>query len=197
MADTKISALTALAAAADVDLLLIVADPAGTPITMKITVAALRTAMALPLLYVRDEKAAGTMGGSSGAATWNVRTLNTTVVNQITGASLGSNQITLPAGTYRIRARAPGNRVDRHKLRLRNITDSTDEVVGESCYTANVTFVATNADLWGRFTIAGTKVFEVWHYTEAGKANPDNGLGIETNAGVVEVYAEVWIEKEA
>jgi len=195
MADTKISALTALAAAADVDLLPIVDDPAGTPITKKITVAALRTAMALPLLYVRDEKAANTAGGSSSAATWHTRTLNTSVLNQITGASLGSNQITLPAGTYRIRARAPGWVSDRMKLRLRNITDASDELIGSSDYNGGTNFVQTDATLQGRFTIADIKVFELQHYIQTAKGT--QGLGIETNAGVAEVYAEVWIEQEA
>ena len=51
------------------------------------------------LLHVRDEKASGTDGGTSANGIVD-RDLNTVKVNEITGASLSSNQITLPSGTY-------------------------------------------------------------------------------------------------
>ena len=48
------------------------------------------------LLHVRDEKANGTAGGTNIAGV-NIRDLNTIKTNEITGASVSSNQITLPA----------------------------------------------------------------------------------------------------
>ena len=53
-------------------------------------------------LHVRDEKAANTPGGTFTASAWQKRDLNTVKTNQISGASLASNQITLPAGTYHV-----------------------------------------------------------------------------------------------
>lgn len=196
MADTKISALTELAAAPDAaDVLPIVDDPGGTPATKKITVANLRAGTALPVLHVRDEKASGTDGGGSSAGTWNVRDLNTVKTNQITGASLASNQITLPAGTYRIRADAPAFQVRRHQIRLQNVTDTAVEMVGTSEISGDSSVSTTRSFLTGRFTIAAEKTFELQHWTQDAEAT--FGLGVETSSGEVEVYAEVWIEKEA
>lgn len=193
---SKITDLTALGAApADEDLIEMTDDPSGTPASRSVTMAELREAMALPVLHVRDEKATTVHGGASAATTWNVRDLNTVGVNQITGASLASNQITLPAGTYRIRARAPATKVDEHVLRLRNVTDGTTTLVGSTALSFNADTSQEDSILWGVFTIAAEKTFELQHWTEDAKAT--NGLGNATGSGEVEVYAEVWIEQEA
>lgn len=147
------------------------------------------------LLHVRDEKAAGTNGGASSVTTWHTRTLNTELTNEISGASLASNQITLGAGTYEIKASAPAFKVSRHKLKLRDTTGAADILIGQSTYTADVSSVVTHARIVGRFTLAVTSVLELQHYTELAVAS--NGLGVETNAAVTEVYAEVMIEKVA
>ena len=57
------------------------------------------------VLHVADIKPAGTMAGTP--STLNTRVLNTVVVNTIPGASLASNSVTLPAGTYEVHARVP------------------------------------------------------------------------------------------
>jgi len=149
-------------------------------------------------LYVRDEKASGTDGGSAVSGT-QTRTLNTAINNTISGASVGSNRITLPAGTYRIYANATAaeygdaNNPLRHKIRFRNITDNVTTSVGSSeiCayYTSSHSFING-----AKFTIAGQKVFELQHYFSRGQAT--NGLGYATASGEVEVYAEVLIVKE-
>ncbi len=59
------------------------------------------------LFHVRDEKASGSHGGTSVAGSFQTRVLNTSLTNEISGASLSSNQITLPSGTYYINARMP------------------------------------------------------------------------------------------
>jgi len=55
------------------------------------------------LFHVRDEKSNGVAGGNFTNGAWQTRTLNTSMTNEISGASLSSNQITLPSGTYFIR----------------------------------------------------------------------------------------------
>ena len=71
-------------------------------------------------VLVQDQKSSGTEGGGCTAGTWKTRDLNTEVADTASIASLASNQITLSAGTYRVRANAPGFHVDRHKARLQD-----------------------------------------------------------------------------
>lgn len=158
--------------------------------------------LALDALYMNrgymlltDEKAQGTNGGSSVLGT-QTRTLNTVRANTISGASLASNQFTLPAGTYRIRARAPSEQTDNNRIYLTNVTDTTFPIMGSSEQggTTGELFVS-HATLVGRITISAAKVFEIRHYTGLAVANV--GLGRMTSVAGVEVYTEVEIIKEA
>lgn len=146
------------------------------------------------LLYLRDEKASGVAGGDFVSGDWRTRTLNTEVVDEI-GSTLASNQFTLPAGTYNVRASAPSYRVHRNQLRLRNVTDGTTAVVGQSAFAVNAAGDGGVAVLEGRFTIAAQKTFELQHRCETTFAT--QGFGIEVNFDEVEIYAVVWIEKVA
>jgi len=146
-------------------------------------------------LHVQDQKASGAQGGASAAATQNVRTLNTVVTNTITGASLATNQITLPAGTYRVWARAPAFNTNNHKIRLYNVTDAAVTAVGSSEYASSTYDGSSDSSIQGyRFTISGTKVFRLDHYTSLSRVS--NGLGPTTGSGDIEVYAEVMVIKE-
>ena len=147
------------------------------------------------LLHVRDEKASETQGGASISGS-QTRVLNTVVTNEISGASLSSNQITLPAGTYFIHASAPIFNSSNHKLYLHNVTDATQEIIGTVQYTDNAASVMTDSFVHGRFTIASTKVFELRHYVSVAKGT--NGLGVGYNIGsTINIYANVMIWKVA
>jgi hypothetical protein len=148
-----------------------------------------------PIAIFEDQKASGTDGGTFTAGAWQTRTLNTTVTNRIAGVSLGSNQITLPAGSYRIFITSVGDDVQLHKVKLRNITDSTDPLIGFSSDTTTGSAVATNAICNGPLTITDTKVFEVQHRSSATQAT--YGFGSAASFGVVEVYCQIIIEKIA
>ena len=145
------------------------------------------------LLHIRDEKANDTDGGSCTGGAWNTRTLNTIITNEITSASLSSNQITLPSGTYFIISYAQAYVCGRHKAKLRNITDSSDTLIGTSEYSIgqaqSISFIS------GRFTIASSKTFEIQHYPTSSIST--NGFGVKTIASVVEVYTNVQIWKVA
>lgn len=144
------------------------------------------------LVHFQDQKANGTHGGAS-SATWNTRTLNTEVSNTISGASLASSQITLPAGSYRIWAAAPAYTVSKSRLRLRNITDTTTTLSGGNS-TDEGTNLSQTYTLQGRFTIAAQKTFELQHYTTSAVAT--FGLGVACSTGESEIYADVMIWKE-
>jgi len=142
-------------------------------------------------LQVRDERSAGTDHGSISSGSFQTRTLQTVVTNTITGASLATNQITLPAGTYEIEAWAIAENCGRHKALLRNVTDVSDEIIGTSELNGSVDTVQTASKVQGRFTIAAEKDFEIQTRVEGGSSSG----GLASNFGVVEVYADVTIRK--
>ena len=149
------------------------------------------------LLHVRDEKASGTAGGGVSSGSWITRTLNTSVTNEISGASLSSNQITLPSGTYYIHASAPANRVNQHKAKLRNTTDSSDTILGTSEYCESGYPNTTHSFVVGRFTIASSKTFELQQRVASSETTYNIGLGVASSFSVVEVYTDVRIWKVA
>ena len=144
------------------------------------------------LLHVRDEKSSGTGGGTFTSGSFQTRTLNTSVTNEISGASLASNQITLPSGTYYIYASAPAYRVNEHKAKLRNITDSSDTIIGSNEYAYTSADAGTRSFVIGRFTIASQKTFELQH-----RCSQTLTFGQAVTYSVVEVYADVQIWKVA
>ena len=147
------------------------------------------------LLHVRDEKSNGTSGGT-GSTSFTARDLNTVMTNEISGASLATNQITLPSGTYYIHASAPVYNSDSHKIKLRNTTDSSDTIIGSSERGGTASNSQSRSILNGRFTIAAQKVFEIQHRLDTTGAGSD-GLGVRSNMSVTEVYTDVQIWKVA
>ena len=151
------------------------------------------------ILHVRDEKASGTAGGTFTAGTYYTRTLNTTKYNGITGASLASNQITLPAGTYFINAFVPAAQVGAHKAKLRNITDGADTLIGTVGRDTNDPSVDQGNNeysfIQGVFTIDAEKVFEIHHRCMTSRST--FGYGLASSFGDVEVYTDVTIQKLA
>lgn len=143
-----------------------------------------------------DNQTSGTDGD---ALTDNVditRTLNTLVYNRNTMASLASNRLTLPAGTWLIKWEAQiGGGADnaRHQSFLYNQTDTSEvkrgfsglydtgsDVNGGNCLSTGMTVV----------TIAAPKAFEIRHRSNSGGAAANQG-----NAAILgtEVYTRVCV----
>ena len=146
------------------------------------------------LLHIREEQTANTAGGSSSVGV-QTRVLNTVVTNNISGASLSSNQIILGAGDYEIEAYAPCHRGNRHRAYLYNITDAADEVVGSPHFAWNSASTPglNRSQILGRFTLAGTKTLEIRHDIAAAKTT--DGLGIAVNDTRIEIYTDVRIRE--
>tara|TARA_B100000519_G_scaffold76818_1_gene66272 strand:+ start:79 stop:744 length:666 start_codon:yes stop_codon:yes gene_type:complete len=144
------------------------------------------------LLHVRDEKSAGTDGGSSTGGSVQTRDLNTIVTNEITGASLGSNQITLPSGTYYIEAYTHGYACNKHRLFLYNTTDSSYTILGSTSYARTSNAHQTITKLVGRFTISAQKVFDLRQYFSSSQSG--SGYGVSEDASRTEYYtnAQIW-----
>lgn len=145
----------------------------------------------IPTMIVMDQKANGTQGGDSASGA-NTRVLNTVQTNNITGASLGSNQVTLPAGDYEIEATAPAFNCSQTKAYLYNVTDAATTLVGTSEYGADSGQVVSSRVV-GKFTITASKVFELRHYIL--NAVVSNGLGVASASGQVEIYSILQIRK--
>jgi len=148
------------------------------------------------LLQVEDQKPSGTNGGSSVDATDNIRTLNTVITNEISGASLSSNQIILPAGNYFIEAQAPAYKANEHMIKLWNDTDSSYILYGTSMSAKETGRVYSVSNLTGRFTLSATKNLEIHHLIETGLASI--GLGIDSGSAHVvdhETYTVIKIWK--
>lgn len=150
---------------------------------------------ALPYLHVRDEKASGAQGGTATTGS-NTRVLNTVVTNTIAGASVASNTISLPAGSYRIVASAPVYAVGLHKCSLYNTADSVTAIVGTNGRSPSGSPAMTRSYVLGTFTIASTKTFTLRHHIES-STSFSTDLGSAVGNGMVEVYSEVEIWKEA
>jgi len=145
-----------------------------------------------PDIIIQDQKANGTNGGTFNSGVWLTRTLNTAVRNAVSGASLASNQITLPAGTYYVEWSAPGNAVFKHQTKLKNVTDGTDIAFGTSEYAQ--TGVQTRSFGEARFTITSSKAFEIQHAASVGEVT--DGFGAASSFGNIEVYSDVKIWKQ-
>jgi hypothetical protein len=139
----------------------------------------------------RDQKTQNTDGGSFSSGAWRTRDLNTATYNTISGASLASNQMTLPAGTYLIDASAQAYNAQRHQIRLYNITDSSITTTGQSSYDS---LEQGESLIKSQFVIAAQKDFEIQHRCENSQAN--SGFGLASNFGT-EVYTQVIITKVA
>lgn len=147
--------------------------------------------------HLQDQKSSGTAGQTISATTWTKRDLNTSVANTITGASVASSVITLPAGTYRVEIAASGGAVATsgvNKPRLRNTSDGSTALIGLSASNPSGTYpsaIQSPMVLRGLVTIAASKNFELQHYmTLSGGA-----VGAAASSGEAEVYADVFIER--
>jgi hypothetical protein len=144
------------------------------------------------VLIVEDRKSSGTHGGASSAGAYNDRTLNTVVLNTISGASLSSNQITLPSGKYLVWARCPGVAVDNHYCEIAN-TSNTPQINGANAMTGYfVETTCSDAPLAGSLNINSSTAYKLRHYTQ--RAVTSFGLGNAVNkSGRGEVYSQVVV----
>lgn len=137
----------------------------------------------------------GTSGGTPTVGA-NVRTL-TQMNNSISGLSLSGNQVTFPAGKYRVVGHCVGfngsSSSCTHKALLYNTGDTTYTVAGTNAYARDDN--AMDSMFEGEFTIASEKIFELHSYFSAA---PTGALGYAMSIpSVDEVYAKLSILKIA
>lgn len=143
-----------------------------------------------PMIHVNHTQVGG--GGGTNLGGVNIRTLNTVVRNTLSGASLASNRVTVPSGTYRVRGTAPASGVGVHQAYLYSITASANLLIGGSEYQSGN---SSRAMLQGEIVIAVPTVFELRHWT--GSTSGNLGAAVGAGAGLVDVYSELIFEKIA
>lgn len=153
--------------------------------------------MSQPIFQAQDQKAYNVDGGSSVADTWTKRSLNTVVQNDIPGASLVSDEGSVPAGTYEVESTqafmpdtecniVTGIFVNGSKL---HTSVTTKSVAGNGVRI----FVS------GEVVLAAPGV--IGHRYHAGLATPTNGLGRSNSGGsisdasILSIYSDLKIRK--
>ena len=145
---------------------------------------------------ISDEKTSGTHGGTFTNGAWRTRDLNNEIADPDSIVSISSNQFTLGAGSYLIQASAPATEVDRHQIRLYDITGSEVVEYGTSqLANSGNSYAQAHSFVDARVTITGSTVFEIQHRCQTTKSS--FGFGLASNFGGVEHYTHVEIYKEA
>ena len=146
------------------------------------------------LLWIVHEVGNTVEGGSILTDDFVTRPLNVVKLNQIAGASLAANIITLPAGTYWLEAHQSTYSVgDVCAFRLFNVDDMTDAVRGVNGFGTDR---GDTYPMRGQFTIAEEKDFRMDVYS--GSAQAGSGMGFQQQeASHVETYCIVRIWRRA
>jgi len=142
-----------------------------------------------------EEQASGTNGGAFNSGSYVKRVLNTTIVNNITGCSIASSVITLPAGTYQVFASAPAFSVDGHKCKLRNTTAGTDIAIGVAGYCPPAASVSNLTVLQTSFVLTASTNIELQHRCETTKSV--NGFGVGPTFSDNNIFSQITITKVA
>jgi len=144
--------------------------------------------------HAQDQKSSNTDGGTLTGGSFITRVFNTVVTNSISGASLSSNQITLPSGTYYVWGRAPTIGTARTKTILHNATDNSTILIGTSDDANGNYATQTDGSVVGKFVLGSQKAIEL---RQRGVTVSGKGLGEGTGYSVVEVFAEIQLWKVA
>jgi hypothetical protein len=171
------------------------------------------------LYHVQDQHSSGTaFSGTMTTSTWNNRPLNTEVVDEISGASLSSDLITLPIGTYYCEAYTVGRTGSSGssgapditlRARLRDVSNNVTKVLSATeqakgdHYSVVTVWNSAQAErhttrpwairLSGRFALAAQSNLAFQLYN----SNTITAMPGLSAAGEIEIYSDVKIWKIA
>lgn len=136
---------------------------------------------------VQEEQASGVSSGSSVGTSYAGVVLNTEDEAGVVGASLSSNQVILPAGTYEVMAWVPfqlnSSTARSFRVRLYNVTDSTVLLESQTMRVQYGLTVVTH--LRGKITVAASKSLSL-----QARAGVSGGvIGGGDDQGSVEIYS--------
>ena len=146
-----------------------------------------------------DVKSSGTAGGNFASGSWIDRTLNTEVdPESFVTFSSSNNYFALESGTYKINWSAPAYNTGEHKTQLVHANNtsftSPTNIQGTSEFDSSGIEPNTQTRSFGEtvVTITETTYFKLQHRCVA--TQNSNGLGIESNFGVDEVYSQIVVQ---
>lgn len=145
------------------------------------------------IAYIKDIKTTGTSGGTCTAGIWQTRDLNQ-LSGDTTFVSLSSNQFTLQSGSYSFEAWVPGFVVNNHMALLYNVTQASNDILGQVSFTNSGAPSLTQSMINGPLSLATATTFEI----RQNCATTTNiyGFGYAANfPGVEETYTVVKITK--
>lgn len=141
-------------------------------------------------ILLQEAQPQNTHAGTFTSGAWQKRVLNTEAADSANDASLSSGQVTLAAGTYRLRGSAPAFSVGAHQTRWQNLTDGFTVLIGTVEFADTV---QTRSSIAGRFTLTAPATFELQHRCDLTRSS--DGMGAAGNFET-EVYAEVELWRE-
>lgn len=146
-----------------------------------------------PRIVVSEQQTASTAGGQATAGAFFTRVLNTKSVDSAGIATLASNELTIPAGSYDVDCMSPAYRVDGFTIRLFDVTGNSVLLVGTAQYSVSGADTSTAwSFIKGRFTISVQSAIRVEMRVATTKAT--NGLGIPSTYQT-EQYTTLVLEK--
>lgn len=149
--------------------------------------------------YVQDRKAPSTDGGTSLNTNPQTRVINSISGDATNFLSLpGTNRMLIERGRVDYEANAPAFVSGRHQLMWVNASDSSIQNSGASANNDTGNAVQTYASIRGTIDSSSSKLYELWHYTQAARAT--DGLGIDIGAGggnpaTFGVFADIKLTK--
>ncbi|RYZ74746.1 MAG: hypothetical protein EOP05_08995 [Proteobacteria bacterium] len=138
---------------------------------------------------VEDLEPDGASGIGCTQGSWVTRILNTVSYSSVSGASLSSNQVTLPPGRYLVEGAATANSVNLHQAVLYNLTTASIVIPGTLARSASGSGITSDSHITGVINIVAPTVFEIRHRCEAtnatGFSRASPGWGVGSKAVVI------------
>jgi len=144
-----------------------------------------RTPNSTNLVTVKHVLAQNADSGTFTSGAFQTRPINT-LIDPDGLASLVANQLTLKRGTWEMKVYATAYQVQRHQMRLQNITAGSTLITGTSSRSGAGIFFQGTAYMADRFTLAVDSLLEIQHQCSATRA-PD-GFG-----DAADIASEVYL----
>ena len=141
-----------------------------------------------------DQRDSGVAGGTATSGSWEIRTLQTEIYDDI-GISIATNVFTLPAGTFYIHWTAPARGVNSHMSRLYDVTNAAVVEYGTTALVAAAPYDNNNTTIgYAKVTPSVATGYRIEHQVYTTVAS--YGYGYPASYSV-EKYTTVEIEQYA